>query len=314
MADAKISQLPASTTPLAGTEVVPIVQSGTTKKVSIENVLTSTQPSGVANGVVYLNGSKISSSNAGLTFDGTNFGVGTTSPSSYGKMAVVGTVAGNVSGGVINLDTNAASQTTFYIQKNTDVMRMTTLFGIGLIGSQTNMPVYLQTNSATCMEISTGGDVTVNTGNLVIGTDGKGIDFTATPGTGTSELLDDYEEGTWTPGVNFGGNNVDMVVTTSGNYTKVGRLVTLRCSVTFSAKGTSTGTFQITGLPFTVATKGAGTCGYNFGIVLNAYTMFSFTAQGTVIVMFPLGYGDAANQTFFADTTDIQDITITYMA
>jgi hypothetical protein len=39
MADLKISQLPAATTPLAGTEVLPIVQSGTTKQVSVDNIL-----------------------------------------------------------------------------------------------------------------------------------------------------------------------------------------------------------------------------------------------------------------------------------
>lgn len=38
MADSKISALPASTTPLAGTEVLPIVQSSTTKQVSIANL------------------------------------------------------------------------------------------------------------------------------------------------------------------------------------------------------------------------------------------------------------------------------------
>jgi hypothetical protein len=38
MADLKISQLPAATTPLAGSEVLPIVQSGTTKQVSIDNL------------------------------------------------------------------------------------------------------------------------------------------------------------------------------------------------------------------------------------------------------------------------------------
>jgi len=38
MADSKISALPASTTPLAGTEVLPIVQSTTTKQVSVANL------------------------------------------------------------------------------------------------------------------------------------------------------------------------------------------------------------------------------------------------------------------------------------
>jgi hypothetical protein len=61
--------------------VLPIVQSGTTKKTSIESVLTSVQPSGTANGVTYLNGSKVLTSGSALTFDGTNLGVGTASPS-----------------------------------------------------------------------------------------------------------------------------------------------------------------------------------------------------------------------------------------
>jgi hypothetical protein len=38
MADVKISQLPAATTPVDGTEVLPIVQSATTKQVSIANL------------------------------------------------------------------------------------------------------------------------------------------------------------------------------------------------------------------------------------------------------------------------------------
>lgn len=38
MADVKISALPASTTPLTGAEVLPIVQSGVTKQVSVTNL------------------------------------------------------------------------------------------------------------------------------------------------------------------------------------------------------------------------------------------------------------------------------------
>jgi hypothetical protein len=84
MADVKISALPASTTPLAGTEVLPIVQSGVTKKTSIESVLTSVQPSGTANGVAYLNGSKVLTTGSALQFDGSNLGLGVT-PSAWGS-------------------------------------------------------------------------------------------------------------------------------------------------------------------------------------------------------------------------------------
>jgi hypothetical protein len=73
MADAKISQLPVASTPLAGTELVPVVQGGATEQTTVEAILTSTVPSGTANGVLYLNGSKVVTSGSALTFDGTNF-------------------------------------------------------------------------------------------------------------------------------------------------------------------------------------------------------------------------------------------------
>jgi len=72
------------------------------------------------------------------------------------------------------------------------------------------------------------GDQTIINGNLVIGTAGKGIDFSADPSTAgmTSELLDDYEEGTWTP-AQGAGCVVVGTFSSSGTYTKVGRSVTV---------------------------------------------------------------------------------------
>ena len=77
MADLKISQLPVATTPLAGTELVPIVQGGVTDQTTVQAILTGTVPSGTANGVAYLNGSKVLTTGSALTFDGTNLGLGT---------------------------------------------------------------------------------------------------------------------------------------------------------------------------------------------------------------------------------------------
>jgi hypothetical protein len=73
MADAKISQLPVASTPLAGTELVPVVQGGATEQTTVEAILTGTVPSGTANGVLFLDGSKVVTSGSALTFDGTNF-------------------------------------------------------------------------------------------------------------------------------------------------------------------------------------------------------------------------------------------------
>lgn len=99
------------------------------------------------------------------------------------------------------------------------------------------------------------GDQTIVAGNLVIGTSGKGIDFSANPNPAgmTSELLNDYEEGTWTPVIARSGGGLTYTPSGSdvGYYTKVGRQVTVTCSFGGTWTGGS-GDYEITGLPFTV--------------------------------------------------------------
>jgi hypothetical protein len=67
-----------------------------------------------------------------------------------------------------------------------------------------------------------------------------------------ANTLDDYEEGTWTPALNFSGASVGITYgsATLGRYTKVGNLVAISGMLTLTSKGTSTGAAQITGLPF----------------------------------------------------------------
>jgi hypothetical protein len=83
-----------------------------------------------------------------------------------------------------------------------------------------------KTSASERMRIEAGGNVEVSTGNLVIGTSGKGIDFSADGNAAgaTSEVLDDYEEGTWTP-MQGGGVTVVGTFTSSGSYVKVGNVV-----------------------------------------------------------------------------------------
>lgn len=68
-----------------------------------------------------------------------------------------------------------------------------------------------------------------------------------------ANTLDDYEEGTWTPALTFGGAAVGMTATaqTLGRYTKIGNMVAVYFRHQLSAKGSSTGTAVIGGLPFT---------------------------------------------------------------
>jgi len=57
-----------------------------------------------------------------------------------------------------------------------------------------------------------------------------------------ANTLDDYEEGTWTPGLTFGGGSTGMSFSLqTGTYTKVGRLVCASFGFILSAKGSSTG-------------------------------------------------------------------------
>jgi hypothetical protein len=76
MADKKISALTAASTPLAGTEVFPIVQSSTTVKATIANVQAAPVAAGTGAGVQFLNSSKVPSTSTALQFDGQNLGVG----------------------------------------------------------------------------------------------------------------------------------------------------------------------------------------------------------------------------------------------
>ena len=89
-------------------------------------------------------------------------------------------------------------------------------------------------------------------GNMVVGTAGGGIDFSATSGTGTSELFDDYEEGTWTP-------TLQSATTTtynnnSGVYTKVGNLVFISANLDINSVGDGD-TNSIVGLPFSASSS-----------------------------------------------------------
>lgn len=68
-----------------------------------------------------------------------------------------------------------------------------------------------------------------------------------------ANTLDDYEEGTWTPAVAFGGASVGITYTTqAGHYTKIGRVVVLCADAVLSAKGSSTGGATFGGFPFAV--------------------------------------------------------------
>jgi len=96
------------------------------------------------------------------------------------------------------------------------------------------------------------GNLTVTSGNLIL-SDGNGIDFSADGNADgmSSELLDDYEEGTYTPVLSGGGYTYTSGSYTEGRYTKVGRLVTVEAHYNINAiSGSSDGSPTRITLPF----------------------------------------------------------------
>lgn len=212
MADKKISALTGATTPLAGTEVLPIVQSGATVKVSVANLT------------------------AGRAI------------------------------------------------------------------------------SATAITAST-GDITSTAGNFVVGTSGKGIDFSATPGTGTSELLADYEEGLWTPTYVMSGTDftsVTYAAFTSASYTKTGRSVTVQGLIGTNAitVGSASGIVRIGGLPFTsmagANSEGNSTAsiGYATGFAINFPLSAIVPAGNNFIQLYTRALSNGATSSLAATDMD----------
>ena len=84
---------------------------------------------------------------------------------------------------------------------------------------------------------------------------GKGIDFSATggpnQGSGSSELFDDYEEGSWTPTMSFGGSSSGITYQYQvGRYVKIGNIVVIKFGIRLSNNGSGTGNARVEGLPY----------------------------------------------------------------
>lgn len=226
MADKKISQLSSASTPLAGTEVLPIVQSSATVKVATDDLTVKNIRSNATTGILQVAGPAAAATRT-MTVPDANF-----------------TAA----------RTDAAQTFT--------------------------------------------GDQTLGTGNLIIGTANKGIDFSANTNAAgmTSELLNDYEEGTWTPiFTTEAGGSGQVYSKQSGRYTKIGRQVVAGFEVTLSDKGTLSGTYIIIGgLPFSAAGTGND---------LDAGALFvSFFANLATNQIFLAGYAVAASGAWVTTT------------
>ena len=144
------------------------------------------------------------------------------------------------------------------------------------------------------------GDQTIVAGNLVIGTYGKGIDFSANPNAPgmTSELLNDYEEGTWTPSLVPGTSGSISLSVANGRYTKVGNMVTVTAVVISDGVTSPVGELRLSGLPFTVGgTGGGGFAPFAYSLAATAITSLvgNPSATNTYAVISKYAAGGVSN-------------------
>jgi len=129
------------------------------------------------------------------------------------------------------------------------------------------------------------------TGNLVMAAAGKGIDFSDTGdhSGATSELLDDYEEGTWTPS----GTNLPTASNVYGKYMKVGRIVHAWWQMEFASDG-SNAHARIDNLPYTSESAGPYAGGTAWDYRTNS-TVNVHVSGGTTILYFYTDVGNNCN-------------------
>lgn len=127
------------------------------------------------------------------------------------------------------------------------------------------------------------GNLVLTSGNLVVA-DGKGIDFSATAGTGTSELLSDYEEGTFTPTISSGYSVAPSAYTIqNGSYVKVGRFVHFQFVIEASGATANGNHLKFGGLPFTPGKQGSAVYAYQVGFNTNTGDTYAVETSNTTI-------------------------------
>jgi len=154
-------------------------------------------------------------------------------------------------------------------------------------------------------DLKVSGDIET-TGNVIIATSGKGIDFSATSGTGTSELFDDYEEGSWTPTFSDSGSGGNTSGT--GVYTKIGNKVTVHGTINnIDTTGlTGSNKAHVYGLPFTCVSSQnvIGNVWFGGGVTTSGACSYYIQNSGTYGRFFESPYTGTSNILSVSDFTD----------
>jgi hypothetical protein len=230
-----------------------------------------------------------------------NVGIGNSSPSNV--LTVTRNLNTTTRIAVTNSDTtNTTSRASVQATSGAVSVDATAITGLGgFMGTSTNHPLELITNGNGRVTIDTSGNVkfagSISVGGATPTTSGTGITFPATQSASSNaNTLDDYEEGTWTPALQFGFASTGITYATQlGTYTKIGNLVQARFTIVLSSKGAATGNATVDGLPFTANAGGSAATIFASNFAANApqigyaggstnyVVLTAFNASGTVI-------------------------------
>jgi hypothetical protein len=222
-----------------------------------------------------------------VILDNGNVGIGTTAPTE--KLDVSGVIKTNTQTSKFLLSTTNTIGATQTIEINNSVGDRRMILGFGttssdlmLVSNDRNADMVFRTNATEKVRILAAGGLTFN------------------GDTAAANALDDYEEGTWTIGVSFGGASVGVTyANNTGTYTKIGRQVTVNGYILLTNKGSSTGSARITGLPFTIANSNS-----NFSTAALWFNAVTFANQFE-------GYGEKNTTTIALEEITVLGTTTT---
>ena len=167
------------------------------------------------------------------------------------------------------------------------------------------------------MRVTSSGNVEITDGDLKISTSGHGIDFSAASGSASgsaSAILDDYEEGTWTPTLYYSGSGSATLSEALGNYTKIGREIHVLITMTVSAQGSGSGNAYIGGFPFTSGSFSGGRINGTLTYItsfsnLNSQVNIYFGGSGTYVHIFHMNSINPTNNIENVTRNNITDST-----
>jgi hypothetical protein len=256
MPNQKISQLTGATTPLGGSEELPIVQSGATKKVSIANVTAGRAVSAL--------------SFAGTDTSNLTFAAFTSGAKGWQINGASNSLNAYITGSSYSFNSIGANESWLWN------------FNSALnIGSDGSFETRIVVGGSAVLRAETTGNVKIDTGNLVIGTSGKGIDFAAAGG----DILTQYDEYT------AASTACQNAITTAcvWKLTKIGNQVTITLPKVTGTAGGSNVNFVL-GANIPSAYRPTADIGFygatiiNNGAVVTAPGFVLITTGGTIIV------------------------------